>query len=440
MTSFLQPRWGDGMAGRTLGLALYRAAWSVLGFAAEPVLERRAARGKEDPTRRNERLGRPTQERPFGQLVWIHGASVGECLAVLPLISRLLAKADRHIMVTSGTVTSAQLMAKRLPMRAFHQYVPVDSPSAVTRFLEHWRPDAALFVESEFWPNLVLETRAKGIPLALINARFSERAFRGWQRARGTAAALVSAFDVALAQDNVTVKRLTALGARDVRVAGSLKADTPPLPADEAALKAFQGAVAGRPLFLAASTHPREDEQVLDAATMIRAVRAETLTVIVPRHPERGAAIESLARTRALLVARRSEGTLPGRAKAVYVADTLGELGLFYRAAPFAFLGGSLIPHGGQNPYEPAQLGVAILTGPHTENFAESFRAILTKQGEGCVHSAEELATEALKLLKDPGLAARLGAAARAAAETQAGALERTHEAVEALLASHAHS
>lgn len=426
------------MANRTFGLALYRAAWSALGFATAPVLDRRAARGKEDPARRNERLGHAALARPDGTLIWIHGASVGECLAVLPLVSGLLEPPGRSVMITSGTVTSAKLMAERLPPRAFHQYVPVDAPDAVNRFLEHWRPDIALFVESELWPNLVLETRARNIPMALINARLSERSFRGWQRARGSAEALLASFDVTLAQDEVTARRLLALGARNARVAGSLKADAPVLPVNQGALDVFRKAVDGRAIFLAASTHAREDEQVLDAATMVRAARGDALTVIVPRHPERGAQVEALARARGLSVARRSTGALPTRSTAVYVADTLGELGLFYRAAPFAFLGGSLIAHGGQNPHEAAQLGIAIITGPHTDNFTESFRAILTAQGEGCVHSAEELAIFVLKLLKEPALATRLGTAARTTAASLGGALARTQEAVETLLASHA--
>jgi 3-deoxy-D-manno-octulosonic-acid transferase len=351
----------------------------------------------------------------------------------------LLAKPGRNVLLTSGTVTSAKLMADRLPSpRAFHQYVPLDAPDAVARFLAHWRPDLALFVESELWPNLVMKTHARGIPMAIINARLSERSFRGWSRARNSAATLLSAFDLTLAQDQATADRLKKLGARDVRVAGSLKADAGGLPVDETALAKFQTAVGARPVFLAASTHPREEELVLDAASLVRGQRIDVLTVIVPRHPERGTAVEALARSRGFSVERRSAGALPTRNTAVYIADTLGELGLFYRAAPFAFLGGSLIAHGGQNPHEPAQLGVAIVTGPHSENFSESFRAILAAQGEGCVHSADELAGSVLRLLQDPAYAKRLGAAAKAMAGSLGGALSRTQKAVEYLLASHA--
>jgi 3-deoxy-D-manno-octulosonic-acid transferase len=426
------------MTGRPLGLALYRAAWSALGFAAAPVLDARAARGKEDPTRRNERLGHASAQRPEGTLIWIHGASVGECLAVLPLVSRLLEPPSRSVLMTSGTVTSAQLMAERLPPRAFHQYAPVDAPEAVARFLAHWRPEVALFVESELWPNLVMETQARKIPLALVNARLSERSFLGWQRARNTAASLLSSFDLVLAQDRATAERLKKLGARDVRLAGSLKADAAVLPADAAKLAALKRAMGARPIFLAASTHPGEEEQVLDAALMVRARHADMLTIIVPRHPERGAQVEALARARGLNPERRSTSALPKQNTQVYIADTLGELGLFYRLVPFVFLGGSLVKHGGQNPHEPAQLGVALVTGPHTGNFAESFRAILTAQGEGCVHSAEELAALVLKLLKDPTYAARLGAAAKSANAALGGALALTQQAVEHLLASYA--
>ena len=208
-TNCPQQRWGDTMTSRTFGLALYRAAWSTFGFAAASILGARAARGKEDPARKNERFGHAERDRPGGTLIWIHGASVGECIAVLPLVSRLLAKPARNVLLTSGTVTSAKLMAERLPSpRAFHQYVPLDAPDAVARFLAHWRPDLALFVESELWPNLVMETHARGIPMAIINARLSERSFRGWSRARNSAATLLSAFDLALAQDQATADKL----------------------------------------------------------------------------------------------------------------------------------------------------------------------------------------------------------------------------------------
>ncbi len=418
-----------------VALALYRGFMSAL---SPSVLRRRARTGKEDPRRLPERMGFAARPRPEGTLVWIHGASVGESLAVLPLIAKLLEDPGRHVLVTTGTVTSARLMEKRLPPRAFHHYVPVDTPKAVRRFLNHWRPDLALFVESELWPNLILETQQCAVPMALVNARLSADSFRGWKRAPRLARRLMSTFDACLAQDAEIAGRLIALGARGVRIAGSLKADAPPLPVDEAALAAFRASVGMRPVFLAASTHPGEEVLVLQAAEALRKFR-DILTVIVPRHPERGPEIESLVRTRGNAVIRRATGALPGQDTAVYVADTLGELGLFYRTAPFAFLGGSLVPHGGQNPLEPARLETAVLTGPHTENFEEIFRVLLNAQGTGRVQSTEELAAAARALIADPGEAARLGARAREAANSLGGALAETVDIAESLLA-HARS
>jgi 3-deoxy-D-manno-octulosonic-acid transferase len=419
-------------------LALYRGAWGVASVVAPLMLRARAGRGKEDPARLGERRGRASRARPDGVLVWVHGASVGESLAALPLVSALLEKPARHVLVTTGTVTSARLMAERLPPRAFHQYAPLDSAASVRRFLDHWRPDLALFVESELWPNLILETHARNVPMALINARISERSFRGWTRASALAKVLLSTFEECLAQDDVTSTRLKALGARSVKVSGSLKADAPPLPVDQAALDRFKAALGSRALFLAASTHAGEEELVLDVALRLRGEDANALTVIVPRHPARGSDIEDAALAKGFIARRRSTGALPDSTTEVYVADTLGELGLFYRAASFAFLGGSLIAHGGQNPLEPARLGTAVLTGPHTHNFEETVRVLLEAQGEGLVRTTEELHGLVVRLIESPELARRIGERAQAAAAEMGGALEDSIHVAEALLASHA--
>jgi 3-deoxy-D-manno-octulosonic-acid transferase len=421
--------------GGGVALALYRG---VMGGLSPAVLRARVKHGKEDPARLAERKGVASRARPDGTLVWIHGASVGESLAVLPLVTALLEAPDRHVLVTTGTVTSAKLMAERLPMRAFHQYVPIDSSRSVRRFLTHWRPDCALFVESELWPNLILETRERAIPMALVNARLSAQSFRGWHYAPRLARRILSCFGACLAQDAAIAERLTTLGARDVRISGSLKADAPPLPVDERSLDNFRASVGMRPVFLAASTHPGETPAILEAARKLLAAHPSALTVIVPRHPQRGPEIAALAEERGLSVLRRAAGALPSPATQIYVADTLGELGLFYRVAPFAFLGGSLVPHGGQNPLEPARLETAIVAGPHTQNFEDIFRVLLNAQGEGRVHSAHELGSLAARLISDPGLAARLGANAKEAAETLGGALAATVKLAETMLESHA--
>jgi len=422
------------MNGRTpLPLVTYRAAARVLAPAARLVLHARARAGKEDRSRLSERFGRATLARPAGELIWFHGASVGECLSVLPLVENLLREPGRSVLVTSGTVTSAKLMEERLPERACHQFLPLDSPAAVERFLHHWNPKAALFVDSELWPNLISSAHAKGIKLALINGRMSARSYAGWRRAQKSARHLLSCFDLCLAQDDFSAERFRLLGATHVQVSGNLKADgSSPLP-DASKMLELQGAVGARPALLAASTHPGEDETILPAHDALRRAFPGLLTIVVPRHPARGPEIAMLCGTRPY--ARRSENRLPTGDTAVYIADTIGELPLFYRFAPFAFIGGSLVPHGGQNPLEAAKLSRAVMAGPHTENFAGVYETIFAAQGEGRVHGCAEIVALASRWLGDPELARKAGAAAVDAAAALGGALEKTRAAIEAMLA-----
>jgi 3-deoxy-D-manno-octulosonic-acid transferase len=426
----------DAAAHGTLGLAAYRLATMALAPVVPFALRRRLARGKEDAARLGERLGYASLPRPAGQLIWIHGASMGETIAVLPLIAELLKVPGRAVVVTSGTVTSAAHMAERLPAGAIHQFTPVDTPAATARFLDHWKPDIGLFVESEIWPNMLAGARNRGIKLALINGRMSARSFKGWRYARRTASRLLSFYDICLAQDDDTAARLVQLGARDVSVSGNLKADAPPLPADENKLAALRHVIGRRPVLLAASTHPGEDETFLPAYDALKHQFPDLLAIIAPRHAERGAEIAMLCGTRP--VARRALGVEPTADTAIYVADTMGELGLLYRLADFVFMGGSLVPHGGQNPLEPARLRRAVLAGPHTENFTRSYEAILGAQGVGRVHSSGDIAALAGMLLSDPARAQALGEAAARGADTLGGAVEKTRIAIETLLAAHA--
>ena len=435
-----QQAWDRPVRGGRIALAFYRGMLDTFSPVLPLLLLARARRGKEDLSRINERRGYPSQDRPEGTLIWIHGASVGESLAALPLIECLLEKPDRTVLVTTGTVTSAKLMAERLPSRAIHQYVPLDWRPGVKKFLNHWRPSLALFIESELWPNLVLETRARRVPMALVNARLSAESLRGWMYARGLARRLLSSFDVCLAQNAGIAARLTALGAETVQISGSLKADALPLPVDESALAAFRAAIGSRPVLLAASTHPGEEELVLQAAGNLRSKYPDLLTVIVPRHLFRGEEVGVLCSARGFSSVRRSTGALSGPATQVYIVDTLGELGLFYRVAPFAFVGGSFVPKGGQNPLEPARFATPVLAGPYTQNFDEIFRVLFTAQGSGRVQSPAELAAAAAELIEDPGKAKRMGALAKEAAGTLGGALAITLETAEKLLAQYARS
>lgn len=412
----------------SLGLTTYRLATAVLSPAVPILLRRRILRGKESSERTDERLGYASKQRPQGTLVWVHGASVGECVAALPLIEALQAALACKILVTSGTVTSAKVMHDRLPQDAIHQFVPIDTPAATARFLNHWKPQIGLFVDSDIWPNLILNARERGVKLALVNARMSQRSFESWHWVKRTASELLSSFRVCLAQDDGIAARFRALGTPDVRVIGSLKADAPILPADTEKLDALRTAIGNRPVFLASQTHPGEEETILPAHDALRKSFPDLLTIIVPRHPERGANIEMLCATRRAV--RRSEGKLPDATTAVYIADTMGELGLFYRLARFSFVGGSLIRHGGQNPLEPAKLGCAVLAGPHTFNFTTAYEAVFAAQGMGRVNSTTEISNIVSTLLSNADEAHRLGEAAAAGARTLGGAVAKTVDVV----------
>ena len=405
----------------------YRCASVLAAPVIHAWLAHRRRRGKEDRARFGERLGRPGLARPAGRLVWMHGASVGESVSLLPLVDRLRESLPEvRVLTTSGTVTSARLLEERLPAGVLHQFVPVDRPGAVRRFAAHWRPDLAIWVESELWPNLILETARRGTPMLLVNARMSGRSAARWRRAPHLSRPLLAAFACVLAQTEADARRFHALGARSVAVRGNLKNDAPPLPADEHLVAALRRAIGGRPCWAAASTHEGEEEAVAEALVTLSRSVPGLLTILAPRHPERGAAIAALLESRGLVTARRSANAAIAPATAVYLVDTLGELGLVYRLADIAFVGGSLAPHGGHNPLEPARLGCALVAGPHTENFTEAYAAL---EGAGAlerVSDAGTLAGVVRALLDDETARAGRRAAAAEAAHALGGAVEAT--------------
>ncbi|HXQ49546.1 MAG TPA: 3-deoxy-D-manno-octulosonic acid transferase [Stellaceae bacterium] len=403
-------------------LLAYRTLTIALGPAIGLYLARRLARGKEDPERFAERSGHASRPRPPGPLVWVHAASVGEAVSMLSLIDRLLVERPKlSVLVTTGTVTSARLLASRLPPdRAWHQYVPVERPSSVRRFLAHWRPDLALWVESELWPNLVIETHARGIPLVLLNGRMSLRSFVRWQRVPGLIGPLLASFDLCLAQDAAQADRFIRLGAAGAATVGDLKAAAAPLPVDEAAFADLAASCAGRPLWLAASTHEGEEEIVAAAHRLLAREHRGLLTVIAPRHPARAEAIRAMLDARGLNVARRSAGEPVESSIDIYLADTLGELGLFYRLAGIAFVGGSIARKGGHNPLEAALLDCAILHGPDMSNCAAMARALASAGATITVTGAASLAAAVGRLLADPvERAARAASAAGVAAHNR---------------------
>jgi 3-deoxy-D-manno-octulosonic-acid transferase len=404
-------------------LALYRGATTALGPAVALYLARRMARGKEDRERFPERQGIAAQPRPPGKLVWVHAASIGEAVSMLALIDRLLVERPAlSVLVTTGTVTSARLLATRLPrQRAWHQYVPVDRVTYVRRFLDHWRPDLALWVESELWPNLIWEADRSGIPLLLLNGRMSAKSFAGWQKLPGLIGPLLASFDLCLAQDAVQAQRLARLGAASAATVGDLKSAAAPLPVEKSELARMAQAFAGRPLWLAASTHAGEEAIVATAHRALAPRHPNLLTVIAPRHPARGAEIAEALRTQGFRVARRARNEKVEAQTEIYLADTLGELGLFYRLAGIAFIGGSIAPHGGHNPLEAALLDCAILHGPDMSNCAGVAEALAQADAAIAVRDAAELAAAVGRLLDEPvERAARASAASGIAAENGA--------------------
>ena len=418
-------------------LAAYRTATRALQTAAPALLAYRARKGKEDPERRAERMGVASEPRPPGPLAWLHAASVGETMAAGRLISELkLRYPTLSVLLTTGTVTSASLAKARLGDSVIHQFVPIDGPAFVARFIEHWRPQLGVFVESEIWPNLVLAAADKGVPVVVVNGRLSERSFRGWQRRPAMARRLFGAFALVLAQTEPLARRFTRLGARNVKISGNLKYDSVPLPVDGAAALALRVALGGRDVFLAASTHPGEEELIAGALKLVKAKRPGVLAIIVPRHPGRGEALLSEMRAAGLTVSRRGTGALPAPTDDVYVADTLGELGLFYSVAPVAFIGGSLVEHGGQNPVEAIQLGAAIVTGPHVHNFDEVYRALLRKDGCRQVTDAAGLAAALDDLLGNRPVLEALQRNACGVIAGLGGALKETLAALAPLLSN----
>lgn len=416
----------------TLPLALYAAATGLMEPLAPVLLRSRAKAGKEDPARLNERLGRTTTPRPDGSLIWLHGVSVGESLSLLPLIDALKTRRPATtLLVTSGTVTSAALLAQRLPKGVIHQFAPVDSPGVAARFLDHWRPSAALFVESELWPNLILAAKARGVRLALLSARMTDKSARGWTRAPASAAAVLAAFDLILPQDAATADRLSRLGAR-IGPQLNLKLTGPGPPVDGGLIATLKPAIGGRKVVLAASTHRGEEPLIAQA---VRAAAPEALLIVAPRHPDRGPQVAADLAGLGFNVARRAAAEPLTPTTTAYVADTLGELGALFALADVVVMGGGFVEGiGGHNPLEPARLGRAIITGPHAFNARDIYTEMFDEAAAIEARDASALTRHVRGLLTYPLIARRTGEAALAYANRQGAALEAAMALLEPLL------
>ena len=392
-------------------LAAYFGATSVLEGWIEKKLRSRLETGKEDPDRFQERLGQPGIPRPEGPLAWFHAASVGESLSILELLRSIRRNyPDVNILITTGTRTSAQLLSMRLPAGVIHQYVPVDTKRAVSTFMAHWKPDLAVWTESELWPRLMTEAARQGASMVLVNGRMSGASARRWKWLGGLAGKLLRTFDLVLVQDEAMAARFRSVGAarEQIVVTGSLKEGAVPLPHDEEERKLLQAAIGRRPVWLGASTHAGEEAIVAEAHAAVKSRVRDLLLILAPRHPERGEGLAQMLATWGLSVARRSAGERIGPKTDVYLADTMGEMGLWYRIAPVSFVGGSMSEDiGGHNPFEPAALGSAILHGPDVANFRDIYDRLQRHNASLVVTDAQNLAKGLLTCLQ-PDRAAEL--------------------------------
>ena len=358
-------------------LNFYRFCMGMSEKALKGLLERRAQKGKENRLRLAERQGKPSHPRPDGPLVWIHAASVGEAQSALIVIDGLLKLSQNlHILMTTGTTTSAALMAQKLPDRTLHQFFPLDHPDWADRFLTHWSPDLALWMESELWPNMLEGLKRRNIPAALVNARLSDRSFRRWRIFKSAAKQILGCFSMILTQTQKDADYFVSLGAKRVIVTDNLKFSAKPLPAAETDLKILVAKIGSRPLWLYASTHKGEEDMACRIHQILKNSIPDVLTIIVPRHPDRRDSIRLTCEQRKLFVVMRgTEKNLPEQDTDIYVADTIGELGLFYRVAPVACIGRSFSDDGGggHNPIEAAQLNCAVLHGPDIQNLEEIY-------------------------------------------------------------------
>jgi 3-deoxy-D-manno-octulosonic-acid transferase len=420
----MSERWARTM------LTAYR--WA--GAAAYPMIGGyvawRASKGKEEHSRRRERYGRAGLPRPAGPLIWIHAASVGETIAVVPLIERLIGSGIT-IVLTTGTVTSAQVARERLGNRIIHQYVPLDLKPAVSRFLDHWAPDLAVMAESEIWPMTILELGARRVPQVLVNGRLSDRSFASWSKRNYLAEALFENLAHVIAQSETDAERFRHLGARPVTVSGNLKGDTVEPPVDLGELARLQREIGRRKTWAAVSTHDGEEAAAIEVHRLLRTRHPDILTIIVPRHPERADAVALACAEAGLSVARRSAGDHITPGTDIFLGDTIGEMGLYLRLTEIAFVGRSLTAKGGQNPLEPAMLDTAVLSGRNVQNFREAYQKLAASGAARFVRDKEVLAGAVNYLLTNEAERRKMMAAGRATVEGMRGALTRTLAALE---------
>lgn len=409
-------------------LKIYRYVTALSAPLLEWLLASRTSRGREDPLRIHERRGEARRPRPQGMLIWIHAASVGEAQSALLLIEAMKHSATGvNILVTTGTKTSATLMERRLPAFAFHQYVPLDHPQWINRFLNHWNPDLALWMESELWPNMLMALKDRKTPAALVNARLSDKSFKRWMMIKNTAQKILESFDLILTQSEQYTERFHQLGAVQAVTTDNIKYGAAPLPYDETSLATLQIATENRPIWVYASTHAGEEALACRIHKRLKETLPEILTIIVPRHPERRENIAKICFENGVSYRMRSHNAaLPAPDDDIYIADTLGELGLFYRLSPIAMIGRSFSDDGGggHNPVEAAQLGAAVLTGPNNQFQAQLYTDMRSHGAVIEAESEEELYTALLNLVTNADLLIEARASSAKFIQTKSGAAD----------------
>lgn len=411
----------------TLLFQLYCSATRLIAPLAYRSVSRKLRAQGVAPSRIRERQGHASLPRPKGTLIWFHAASVGESLSVLTLIARMGERLrGAGFLITSGTATSAALIAKRMPPRCRHQFAPLDAPGPVRRFLHHWQPGAGIFVESELWPLMLVRGHAAGTRLALLNARLSEKSVQSWRKRPASARFILDQFDLLLTQNRQTADNFLAMGADPARVevGSNLKSTSAPLPVDGDTLAQLQSDLQGRPVWIASSTHPGEEAVVLAAHRALLADHPDLSLLLIPRHPERGDEVAALIDAAGFTQARRSVGQRQRPDTQVYLADTLGETGTWYALSPIVFLGGSLKPVGGHNPFEPALAGAAVITGPHVTNFSETYDPLIALGGAVTVADAPALTGAVANWLENPDQLKTATDAAGKFAQAQQAALD----------------
>jgi len=418
---------------RPLLLRLYRGLARLAAPLFSLLFWLRSRSGKELVARKGERFGKPVSTRPEGKLVWIHAASVGETTSILPLIT-LLVEEGHKVLLTTVTVTASELAEKRLPHGAIHQFAPYDAPAHWARFLDHWSPDLAMVVESEIWPCLFVEMNVRKTPFVLLNGRLSDSSRNNWARIPATSRYVFRCLDLVLAQSQPDANRFADLGCTEIEVPGNLKFDAPEPAADEAELARLKSQIGDRAVWLAALTHPGEDEIVLDAYDRLRQDYPDLLLVMVPRHPARAPDIQDLATGRGLSLVRRSADLEIEPATQVYLGDTLGEMGLYYRLAPVTFLGGSFNDAGGHNPLEAALAGSALVSGPNVANARAVYKDFWNSGAALRVAEPADLAERVGLLLQAPEEVRVQADKARALVEAGRGALAKTRELLQPYL------